>query len=417
MPRNSGVSSLKGLLGGAAALTGLLIGAGAAQAADAVNIGVLFGLTGTASVACTESLNSVKIAVDEINKAGGVMGKPINLIVEDDEGRPPAAIQAANKLADVDKVPVVIGGYQSSTALPAGKVFNSKNVVFVVDATTNDLRTVGPYLFDVAGLADQASALIDFVHADNPSGKRLAGLFQNNPIGQDRSTVSKARAEALGMEYVHAMLYTEGQKDFRAELTKLMEAKPDAIVTDIYADDAEIIQRQLYEMGTTDFSHFYSYNLGAFGTLDPKFIEGMKGIDYATSGPRSDAFKKKYEAAYGKPFTDAWAPPFYDATWIVATAINLANSLDPEKIRDAMWPAAWTYAGVSGHGDKAFNMYGKQPTDTTHPLVYKAGKLTPYQIPGQGGGLIIFRYPDEQGTPLQFAPTKDDFAKLYPNNQ
>src|ERR1700704_3787203 len=108
-----------------------------AQGKEPVKIGVLLGLTGTASVACVESLNSIKLAVEEINHAGGVLGRPIQIIVEDDEGRPNAGIQAANKLADVDKVPVVLGGYQSSIALPAAKVFNAKRVVFVTDATTN----------------------------------------------------------------------------------------------------------------------------------------------------------------------------------------------------------------------------------------------------------------------------------------
>jgi len=195
-----------------------------------------------------------------------------------------------------------------------------------------------------------------------------------------------------------------------------MAANPDAIVTDIYDKDAEIIQRQLYEMGTTDFSKFYSYNLGAFGSLDPKFTEGMKGIDYATSGLRSSDFKKRYTAAYGKSYTDAWAPPFYDAAWIVATAINLANSLEPQKIRNAMWPAAYIYLGVSSNGDKAFNLYGKQPTDSTYPLVYKQGKTQSYSIPGAGGGLIVFRYTDERGEARQFAPTEEEFKKLYPNN-
>ena len=399
-----------GLCAGAAFAAMMLPGLG--QAAEPVNIGILFGLTGSAAVSCQESLNSVKLAVEEINKAGGVLGRPIKLIVEDDEGRPNSAIQAANKLADVDKVPVVIGGYQSSTALPAGKVFNSKNVVFVVDATTNDLQNVGPYLFDTAGLADQAAALIDFVKTDLPNAKKLAGLFENNPIGQDRSKVSEARAKQLGLEYVHAMLYEVGAKDFRAELTKLMASNPDAIVTDIYDKDAEIIQRQLYEMGTTDFSKFYSYNLGAFGSLDAKLTEGMKGVDYATAGTRSADFKARYTAAYGKSYTDAWAPPFYDAMWIVATAINLANSLEPQKIRDAMWPAAYVYQGVSSNGDKAFNMYGKQPTDTTHPLVFKQGKAVPYG----SGGLIVFRYPDDRGIARQFPPTEEEFKKLYPNN-
>jgi len=385
-----------------------------AQGKEPVKIGVLLGLTGTASVACEESLNAIKLAVVEINRAGGVLGRPIQLVVEDDEGRPNSGIQAANKLADVDKVPVVIGGYQSSIALPAGKVFNAKKVVFVTDATTNELKKVGPYLFNTAGLADQAAALVDFVKSDKPGAKRTAGLFENNPIGQDRSTVTKRRSEEIGLEYVHAMLYEIGAKDFRADLNQLMATKPDAILTDIYVKDAEIIQRQLYEMGTTDFGIFYSYNLGAFSTLEPKFTEGMKGIDYATSGMRADDWVKRYVAAYSKPASDAWAAPFYDAAWIVAIAINMANSLEPTAIRNTMWPASYLYQGVSSNGDKAFNMLGQQPTDTTYPLSFKAGKMVRYEQPGKAT-LVTFRYPNEEGGVRQFAPTEEELKKYYPD--
>jgi branched-chain amino acid transport system substrate-binding protein len=391
-----------------------LVAPALAQSKEPVKIGVLLGLTGTASVACVESLNAIKLAVEEINRAGGVLGRKIELVVEDDEGRPNSGIQAANKLADVDKVPAVIGGYQSSIALPAGKVFNAKRVVFVTDATTNDLKRVGPYLFDTAGLADQAAALVDFIKADKPGIKRTAGLFSNNPIGQDRSTVTKRRSEELGLEYVHAALFEVGAKDFRADLNQLMAAKPEAIATDIYVKDGEIIQRQLYEMGMTDFSIFYSYNLGAFSTLDAKVTEGMKGIDYATSGLRGEDWTKKYVAANGKGPTDAWAAPFYDAAWIVALAIDLANSVDPTAIRNAMWPAAYLFQGVSSNGDKGFNMLGQQPTDTTYPLSFKGGKMVRYEQPGKPS-LVTFRYNGEEGMARQFAPSEEELRKLYPD--
>jgi branched-chain amino acid transport system substrate-binding protein len=383
-----------------------------AQGKEPIKIGVLLGLTGTASVACVDSLNAIKLAVEEINHAGGVLGRPIQIIVEDDEGRPNAGIQAANKLADVDKVPVVLGGYQSSIALPAAKVFNAKRVVFVTDATTNEIKRVGPYVFDTAGLADQSAALIDFVKADKPEVKRTAGLFPNNPIGQDRSTVSKRRSEELGLQYVHAALYEIGAKDFRADLNQLMATKPDAITTDIYVKDAEIIQRQLYEMGMTKFDMFYSFNLGAFNTLDAKFTEGMKGIDYATSGLRSDDWTKRYVAAYGKPASDAWAAPFYDGAWIVAIAANMANSLDPTAIRNAMWPASYLLQGVSSNGDKGFNMLGMQPTDTTYPLYFRDGKMVRYEQPGKSN-LVTFRFSGDEGIARQFAPSEEEFKKLH----
>jgi len=209
------------------------------------------------------------------------------------------------------------------------------------------------------------------------------------------------------------MLYTVGGTDFRADLQQLVNAKPDAILTDIYDNDAQVIQRQLYEMGYTDFSKIYSYNPGAYATLDPKLIEGLKGLDYVTTGPRASAFTAKYIAKYGKIYTDAWAPPFYDAVWIVANAINSANSLDPTKIRDAMWPAAYHYLGVSGNGDKGFNKYGMQASDQYMKQVYKGGKLV--ALSNGPENVVVFRYSDDQGQPLQFAPSEAEYQKLYPN--
>ena len=113
------------------------------------------------------------------------------MIAEDDEGRPKSGVEAANKLADVDNVAACVGAYQSSIALPVGQVLNEKGVVWVTDATTNDLKTVGPYLFNTAGIAEQAVALVDFVKADKPNATKLTGIFQNNPIGQDRAKVSR----------------------------------------------------------------------------------------------------------------------------------------------------------------------------------------------------------------------------------
>ena len=174
--------------------------------------------------------------------------------------------------------------------------------MWVTDATSNQLKKIGPYVFDTAGLADQEAALVDFVKADNPGKKdlKIAGLFPNNPIGQDNDSVSRDRAKQLGLTWVHSMLYPVGATDYRAELQALIDSKPDAILTDVYDSDAQVQQRQLFEMGFTDLSKFYGYNPGAYATLDAKLKDGIKGLDYVTAGPRADAFTKKYIAKYGK---------------------------------------------------------------------------------------------------------------------
>lgn len=386
-----------------------------ALAKEPVEIGVIFSLTGPIGAHGQESLHAVELAVEEINRSGGVLGRPIKLLVEDCESRAKAAVEAAHKLADVNRVPVVIGGWSSGIALPIGEYLNSVKVVTVTDATTNKLKTVGPYLFNTADLADQAVALVDFAWAD-VGARRFATLSQNNPIGQDRSTVTEKRVKELGGRFVERMLYTVGAKDFRSELMRLMASKPDAILCDIYTGDAIIIQRQLYEMGVRDYSLFYHYNLSAMlGVPDPKLIEGMKGADYCTAGPRAEEYHKKYLEKYGVASKDAWVPPFYDAAWIVAIAINMANSLDPKAIRNAMWPAAYVYQGISAGGDKGFNMYGMQALDVTQKRTIRQGKSVTYIEKGGTSDLLPFRYAGEEGVTRQVAPSEEEFMKLYPD--
>ncbi|MBV9704636.1 MAG: ABC transporter substrate-binding protein [Methylobacteriaceae bacterium] len=414
-PPKFGRRSLLKLAGAACVTTTVpLPTVAAAQTTEPVKIGVIIGLTGSAAVAGNDSYRAMQLGAEEVNEAGGVLGRPIKLIVEDDEGRPKSGVEAANKLADVDKVAACIGAYQSSIALPVGRLLNEKGVVWVTDATTNDLKTVGPYLFNVAGIAEQAVALVDFVKADKAGAKKLTGIFQNNPIGQDRAKVSEKRAKELGLEWIPALLYQPGATDFRTELQQVVNAGADAILTDIYDSDAPIIQRQLVELGMGDFSNTYSYNPGAYGTLEPNLIEGIKGLNYITGGIRAEAFNKKFLEKFGHIYTDAWGgPPFYDAVWIVATAINLANGLDRKKIRDAMWPAAYHYLGVSGNGDKGFNKWGMQASDQYEKLAYKAGKMVPLSKGPEN--IVVFRYSDDQGTPLSRAPSEEQNKQLYPD--
>jgi len=405
-----------GAAGGAAFLTGLL-GRRRAEAAgeQPVKFGVLIGLTGPSSVAGNDSYRCMQLAKDEINAAGGVLGRRLDFVVQDNQGQPKAAVDAANLLASVERVPLAVGGYASSVALPAGQVFNEKKVVWITDATTDKLKTVGPYCFAVAGLADQAAGLVDFVKADHPEAKtlRLAGLFQNNPIGQDRNTVSQARTKELGLQWVHTMLYQPGGTDYRAELQQLMASKPDAILTDVYDNDTQVIQRQLYEMGVTNFSNFYGYDLSEYSRDPPQLNEGMKGLNYVTGGPHADAIMKKFVGKFGHTPADAWAPPFYDAVWIAAIAVNMAHSLDSTRIRNMMWPAAYHYLGISGQGDKGFNMYGKQAQDQGEGQIYRNGKLVPYTPKGSKTNVVVFRYVGPEGVELDEVPTEAEFKKLY----
>jgi branched-chain amino acid transport system substrate-binding protein len=186
-----------------------------AQQGEPVKIGVLIGLTGSSAVAGNDSYKCMQIAADEVNAAGGVLGRPIKLVVQDDEGRPKGGVDGANLLADVEKVSVAIGGYSSGIALPAGQVFNEKKVVWVTDATTNKLKTVGPYVFDTAGL--------DELRLAGPLGGQHAPVVlaedqidvSPQPVKQHDRPQPQAHQDGQGRDKSQHQLHAEGRKHGR----------------------------------------------------------------------------------------------------------------------------------------------------------------------------------------------------------
>src|SRR5210317_531660 len=126
----------------------LFVGFGMASAADTFKIGGLVPITGTQAVMAEDLATGLKLAEEEVNAAGGVLGMPIKVIIEDTETRPAPGMDAARKLIDVDKVGVIAGGFSSGVSLPIAKYCQSKGLVFVAGAPTSPLfEEVGDYVF------------------------------------------------------------------------------------------------------------------------------------------------------------------------------------------------------------------------------------------------------------------------------
>ena len=126
----------------------LFTGFGMASAKDTFKVGALVPITGTQAVMAEDLATGFKLAVEEINAAGGVLGKPIEVIIEDTETRPAPGMDAARKLIDVDQVKVIAGGFSSGVSLPIAKYAQSKGVLFVLGAPTSPLfEEVGDYIF------------------------------------------------------------------------------------------------------------------------------------------------------------------------------------------------------------------------------------------------------------------------------
>jgi branched-chain amino acid transport system substrate-binding protein len=366
-----------------AILAVLLIGVGSVGAAEAFKVGILIPITGTLAVMSEDLITGFKLAQEEINAAGGVLGKPIELIIEDTETRPAPGMDAARKLIGVDKVKVISGGFSSGVALPIAKYCQERGILAVLQPPTSPLfRDVGNMIFLTNVLDNYKGKVIaDFAVAD--SGKRKFGLmFMNNAFGMALREETIKNLKAQGAEIITDVVYELNKVDYKAELQRLTAKKPEAIIATYYAKEGMVSAKQAYEMGilNVDRVPWYVPEMGtSFASAlkeIPKVVEGIKGLDPLAPG---SLYFEKFKKKMGRdPFT-AYAAMNYDALILIAMAANFAQSTDPKAIRDNLWRVADWYRGQSTGGDKRFDKDGMQGFGQYQKIIIKSGKLVPYK--------------------------------------
>jgi branched-chain amino acid transport system substrate-binding protein len=366
-----------------ATLAFLLIGVGSAIAADTFKIGGLVPITGTQAVMAEDLATGLKLAEEDVNAAGGVLGKPVQVIIEDTETRPAPGMDAARKLIDVDKVGVIVGGFSSGVSLPIAKYCQSKGLVFVAGAPTSPLfEEVGDYVF-MTDVLDKFKGKVIAELAVGDSGKKKFGLmFMNNAFGMALREETIKNLKALGAEITTDVVYELNKVDYKAELQRLFAKKPEAIIGTYYAKEGMVTAKQAYEMGLLDVSKVPWYcpeMVSSFATavkVIPDALEGIKGL---TPLPPGDLYTEKFKKKMGRDPITAYAAMNYDCVVMVAMAANFANSTEPAKIRDALWKIADFYRGQSTGGDKRFVGGGVQGFGKYEKVIIKGGKFLPYK--------------------------------------
>ncbi len=361
----------------------LFVGFGMASAKDTFKVGALVPITGTQAVMAEDLATGLKLAVEEVNAAGGVLGKPIELIIEDTETRPAPGMDAARKLIDVDQVKVITGGFSSGVAMPIAKYAQGKGVLFVVAVPTSPLfADVGDYIFMIDVLDKfKGKAIVDLAMGD--SGKKKFGLmFMNNAFGMALREETIKNLKAQGAEIVTDVVYELNKVDYKAELQRLVAKKPQTIIGTWYAKEGMVSAKQAYEMGILNVSNVPWYcpeMQSSFATAVkeiPKALEGIKGLSPLPPGVLYvDKFKKKM----GRDPITAYAAMNYDAIIMIAMAANFANSTDPAAIRDALWKIDDFYRGQSTGGDKRFVGGGVQGFGKYERVIIKGGKIISYK--------------------------------------
>ncbi len=335
----------------------LLIGSlisGCAKSADEneILIGEYSSLTGTAAQFGISTHQGLGLAVEEINNSGGVLGKKIRVQTEDDQSKPEEAATVVTKLINRDKVKAVVGEVASGRSLAAAPICQSNGIPMVTPSSTNPKVTqVGDYIFRVCFIDEfQGHTIARFVY-NSMKAKKVAILKDvKNEYSVGLTEFFSEKFKELGGEIVAVQAYSEGDNDFKAQLTALKAANPEIIFVPGYYGEAALIVKQAREL------RINIPFVGGDGWDSAKLIEvggeAMNGTYYCNHYTPDDTsaivreFVAKYKAKYNA-VPDAIAALAYDAGRILFAAMQRAGTTDGAKVRDQL-AATKDFSGVAG---------------------------------------------------------------------
>lgn len=355
------------ILAAAAATAALL--AGTAHAQDTIKIGFHAPQTGFAAADGKSALLGAQLAVEQINAAGGVKGKKLQLVVYDDQASPKNAVPIANKLIGNDKVTIGISGsYSGATRAAAGIFQNAKIPYISAYAVHPSITRAGNYVFRTSFMGEVQGRAGAKLVGEILKKKRVVLITLKNDFGRSLARGFKEQAKNFGIDIVGEYEYSMKDRQFGPIVAKVKSDNPDAIYATGYFFTAGPLVRQLRAGGVT------ATVIGQEGYDSQKFIEiagkAAEGVIITTSLDRDskkpvtrgfiDSFEKK--AGYK---ADMVAATTHTAVYVVAEALKAAKSMSPADIRDAIAKTVVT----ASTGTISFNELGEVQKDVIVQIV------------------------------------------------
>jgi len=320
-------------------LAGLLLFS-CAKKEDAVVLGEFGSLTGVTATFGKSTQRGIEMALEEVNKAGGIEGKPVRIVVEDDQSKPEEAATAVKKLINQDKVILVLGEVASSRTLAGAPICQEAKIPIITPASTNPKVTqVGDYVFRVCFIDPfQGEVMAKF--ARNTLKVSQAAILKDikNDYSVGLAQFFTETFTNLGGQIITEESYAEGDIEFRAQLTALKAKNPEVIFIPGYYTEIGLIARQARDLGIN------VPLIGGDGWDSPRLVEiGGKALEntyysnhYTPEDPRPEIqkFITDYKAKYNE-IPDAMAPLGYDAARIAFDAIKRSGILQEQNIKEA----------------------------------------------------------------------------------
>jgi len=306
---------------------GALAGCGGSKGDDVIKLGVLAPLTGDVAVYGNAVNNAVKLYVEEINKAGGVAGKQVEIITYDEKGDATEAVTAYNKLVSSDEVHAIIGSVTSTPSIAVAQASVEDNIpILTPTGTHQDITTYGKNYFRACFLDPfQGSTMAKY--ASEVLKAKTAGIIYNTSDAYSTGLMQSFTdtAKELGLEVVATEGYAANDVDFKAQLTNIQGKNPDVLFCPDYYNTVYLIATQVKEIGVR------ATLLGVDGVdgildvaTDKSILEGLIFCNHystADESPLVQNFLKNYQAKYNET-PNALAALGYDGTMIMLDAIG-----------------------------------------------------------------------------------------------
>lgn len=368
-----------------ATLTALAAAAAFAQSTP-IRIGVVTPLSGTYAGIGQQVRWGLDLAAREINAAGGIAGRSLELIYEDEEANPAVAVQKAEKLFQVSKVDFLTGTVNSGSTLAVGQLAerNGKLIATTVsfaDSITGD--KCSPNVFRVNARAGmQSAALADWMATTRPN----ANVFYLGPdYEMGRSTVAafKSAAEGKGAKSAGEVFAPLDNKDYSPYFGQIRSSRPTVIYTSVAGNDTVRLFNQMAEFGVSRNVQVVgasgtvtSQNLAAIGRNADGFVTGV-GYSPLIDSPENKRFVAAFEAA-NKALPDLYGTDSYGVLFLYKAAVEKAKSTDTDKVREAMRGMSWaTPQGVktirAGDHQAMQDMYAVRVNSGKFEIVGKVG--------------------------------------------
>jgi branched-chain amino acid transport system substrate-binding protein len=325
----------------------LLLALTSAMGQETIKFGAIYDFAGGCHQVSESAITGIKLAVQEINAAGGVLGKKLEFFVRDTEAKTDVAVREVKDLILREKVNFLMGPCSSGVSLAMQVVHSEYKILRIVGIANTEGQTVdkfSPYTFQIVpNTYMEAIAATRYLHKKFPKAKKFCTIGPDYEFGRREETVFAEEIKRLvpDAEIVYEAWPKLGEKDFTAFITAIMAKKPDAVHGSIFGGDLVSFTKQALPYGFFQKIPFMAvYDLTVLVALGADAPEGAlsfsRGCFFSDPNPKMMQFVEKYRKANNGAYPDAWAITAYETLYLYKAAAEKAKTIETEAMIKAL---------------------------------------------------------------------------------